>query len=198
MLPKRKIEKPLVIDPRLTHFLAYFMDPKSVSFGKRKDSALRAGYPESVANSIITCIPEWAKQQIIDASSSMLAKAERNLDQFLELPNETQAMSMYGPVFETVKKKVQVGKFKNGKPKFKEIKEKKPVMTLNPKIMKIKQDTSHFIAERVGKIKYGPRAGEGGNTYNIAIFANDQRAKIAKRIIRGGSISDIPSPGESD
>lgn len=181
-----------IADPRQQRFLAFYKDPKSPTFSNAKQSAIRAGFTEDYADNILALQPTWLSDAI-GGVSPLLARAERNLQEFLELPNETQAMSMYGPIFETIKTKVPDGEYKNGKPKFKVVKEKKPVMRLDPKIMKIKQDSSHFIASTVGKKKYGTKASEGGNTYNVMIFANEQRNRIAKRIIGGGSVSDQPS-----
>lgn len=179
-------------DPRQQLFLAYYKDPKSPTFSVATQSALRAGFTKEYADNILGLQPTWLSEAL-GGASPLLAKAERNLQEFLELPNETQAMGMYGPIFETKKSKVRAGEFKNGKPKFKMVKERVPVMVLNSKIMKIKQDSSHFIASTVGRKKYGPRAGDGGNIFNVMIFANEQRDRIAKRIIGGGSVGNQPS-----
>ena len=71
--------------------------------------------------------------------------------------------------------------------------EKKPVMALNTGVMKINFDTSKFIAERVGKLKYGPHAGDGGNTFNFIMFNNEQRRKIAQQILERRSSVDTGS-----
>ena len=170
-----------VADPRQQLFLAYYKDPKSTTFSNARQSAIRAGFSGEYADNILALQPEWLSEAI-GGTSPLLALAEKNLKEFLELPNETPAMGAFGPVLEKVK--VQDGTFKNGKPKFKTV--KKPVMALNAKIMKIKQDTSHFIAERIGKKKYGNRAGEGGTAVNILVLNNEQRTRVAKRVIVGG------------
>lgn len=177
-----------VADPRQQLFLAYYKDPKSPTFCNARQSALRAGFAENYADNILDQQPTWLMESL-GGMSPLLAKAERNLEEFLELPNETQAIGMYGPMFQTIKKKIQDGNFKNGNPKFKTIKEKIPVMSLNPKVMKIKQDSSHFIAETIGKKKYSKRVGDTAPIFNIFMFAHEQRSRVAKRIVGGGSIS---------
>ena len=84
----------------------------------------------------------------------MLSKAERNLDRIIDLPFETQVVGMFGPVFEHEEKEVKDEK--TGKIEIKKIKLKdKPVMAHNPKLIKIVSDVSMFVAERVGKKRYG-------------------------------------------
>lgn len=181
-----------VTDPRQALFLAYYKDPKSTTFANATQSALRAGYKSEYAEAIINQMPQWLSGYLGN-TSSLLSKAERNLEEFIDLPNETQAVGMYGPIFEKIKEKVPNGTFKNGKPKFKTVTKKVPVMALNPKVMKIKQDSSHFIAETVGKSKYNKRNDDGGDIYNVIVFANGQQSKIAKRILGGGSVGDTAS-----
>lgn len=185
-----------VADPRQQFFLAYYKDPKSPTFSNALQSALKAGFAPNYAKNILDTLPEWLRESV--GNSPMLEKAERNLKQFLDLPNETQAMGMYGPVFETVKEKIQVGEFKNGKPKFKTVKKRIPVMTLNSKVMKIKQDSSHFVAETIGKKKYRKVGGDGAQIFNVFVFENEQRARIAKRIVGGGHAGDTDGQGAAD
>lgn len=185
-----------VADPRQQLFLAYYKDPKSPTFSNAKASAIRAGFTESYADNILAVQPEWLSG-IMGGSSPLLVKAEKNLKDFLDLPNETQAMGAFGPIYKKVKMKVEAGKFKNGKKKFKTITEKIPVMTYNSRVMKIKQDSSHFIAETIGKKLYSKKGDEGSIMYNVVVFANEQRSRIAKRLVGRGHAGDSDGPGES-
>lgn len=198
MKKKRSVGNPnganqWVADPRQQLFLAYYKDPTSKTFSNARQSALRAGFEEEYADNILGLMPTWLSEAI-GGTSPLLMKAERNLEEFLELPNETQVVGMYGPLYK--KEKVRDGFFKNGKPKFKNI--KVPVMELNPKVMKIKQDSSHFVAETVGKKKYNKKAGDDSLLFNVFIFANEQRSRIATRIIRGRSASYSASQGDTN
>lgn len=178
-------------DPRQQLFLAFYLDPKSKTFSNALQSGLRAGFSQEYSEVIMSKMPDWLSEKV--GNSSMLLKAERNIEEVLELPSETQAMGMFGPVYEKVEVKKRI-KLKNGKYKTKTVKENgKPVMTWNKGLLKIKSDVSMFIAERVGRAKYGKDEPEGGDIYNVIVFANDQRTKIAQRIVGGGSVSSPAS-----
>lgn len=141
-------------------------------------------------------LPEWLRESV--GTSPLLAKAERNLEEHLDLPLKTQAMGAFGPIFEKVTEKIQDGTYKNGKPKFKKVVKKVPVLVHNPALIKVREQASEFVAETVGKRKFSRRNDGGGATYNVFVFANEQRARIAKRIVGGGSVSDSDGPGASD
>lgn len=184
-------------DPRQQLFLAFYLDPKSTTFANALQSGIKAGFTQEYSENIMSKMPEWLSEKI--GQSPLLLKAERNIAEFLELPNETQAMGAFGPIYQKEKYKVQAGKYKNGKPKFKTMTKQIPIFALNKGVMKIKADVSMFVAETVGKQKYSKKdTGDNNIQNNIFIFANEQRSKIAARIIRGGSVSDSPSKGKPD
>lgn len=183
-----------IADPRQQLFLAYYLDPKSKTFSNALQSALRAGFAQEYAESILSKMPDWLAEKV--GNSSMLLKAERNLEEALDFPSETQAMSMFGPMFEKIEEKKRV-KLKNGKFKTKIVKKNgKPIMRFDKGLIKIKSDVSMFVAERIGRDKYGKDEPEGGDVYNVVIFANDQRNKIAQRIVGGGSTGGPASQTE--
>ncbi len=168
-----------VADPRQQLFLAYYKDPKSSTFSNAKQSAIRAGFSEQYADNIMAKMPDWLAEMV--GQSRLLMKAERNLEEMLDLPSKTQAMGAFGPVYEHVKVK------KKGSRKTTIIKKK--VMVHNKGLMALKNDASKFIAEGIGRKKYGKKEGNDGDVYNVVIFANEQRRKIASRIVGGGSAS---------
>jgi hypothetical protein len=176
-----------MLDPRQNLCWGYFVDPKSETFSNALASARKAGYPDGYARQITT--QGWFLEKL--RQLNMLSKAERNLDEMLDLPSKTHAMGAFGPLY--AKEKVKEGTFKNGKVKYKTV--KKPIMVHNPSLLKIKQTTSHFVAERVGRSRYGQQTPDPGNVYNVIIFANEQRTRIAKRIVRGGPIGSESSEG---
>lgn len=168
-----------VADPRQQLFLANYLDPKSPTFSNALQSALKAGFSQEYAESIMFKMPDWLAEKV--GNSALLLKAERNLDEILDLPSKTQAMGAFGPIFEKAKKK--------GAPRA-------PVMVHNSRLLKIKADTSEFVAERLGKKKYGQKASEGGNIFNVVVFAHEQRTRIARRIVGGGSVDSSAGEGE--
>lgn len=173
-----------VRDPRQQFFLAYYLDPKSPTFSNALQSGLKAGFSQEYSESIMSQMPTWLSEKL--GNNTLLLKAERNLNEMLDLPTKTQAMGMYGPIFEKVKVKGKKAPVK------------RPMMVYNKGLLAIKSEVSQFIAETVGKKKFSKKGTSGGNVFNTVIFANDQRARIAKRIIGGGSIGDTASAGISD
>lgn len=181
-----------VADPRQQAFLAYYLDPKSPTFGNATQSGIKAKFTAEYSENIMAQMPTWLSEKI--GNSPALLRAERNLEEALDLPSKTQAMGAFGPLFEKIKKKV---KGKSGRAKT--VIERRAVMTYNQGLLQKKIDVSMFIAETVGKAKYSKKdSGEGAIYNNVFIFGNDQRDKIAKRIIRGRSTGDTSGSGTSD
>ncbi len=121
------------IDPRQTKFLSQYLDPKSNTYSNALQSALSAGYAQEYAESITSLMPDWLSEKL--GSNKMLEKAERNLDEFLDLdPWITQ--------------------------KNKEGEEYKKYST---ETLKTKADITKFVASTVGKDKYGSKEASGGN-----------------------------------
>jgi len=71
------------LDPRQQSFLTYYLDPKSETWSNAKQSALKAGYKEEYAENITHLCPEWFAEAMGDMKR--LKKAEKRLDQILEL-----------------------------------------------------------------------------------------------------------------
>ena len=146
------------LDPRQALLLAYLLDPKSQTFGNYRGSAILAGYEENYADQMSADPPAWLVGRVRNTQQfRMLEKAERNLNEMLDLPSEVQAMGAYGPVFE--KKRVKQKKtLKNGKKKEVFVIKKVPVMIPATGLLKIKNDVSQFVAERIGREVYGKEA----------------------------------------
>lgn len=158
-----------MVDPRQALFISKYVDPKSPSFSNALQSALAAGYSQLYAENLTSQMPVWLSEKLGEAKSNankMLQKAERNLDEILDLPNKVQAMGAFGPIFE---------KTKNGK--------KVPVMTYATSLIKVKNDASQFVAERLGKGKYGEDAPVAPVTNNIVqIVIHTPHATEARNI----------------
>lgn len=132
---KKGVSNQHIADPRQQLFIAYYINPESKTFGNALQSALRAGYKERYAKDIMGKMPNWLAEkaeQIKD--EEMIELAEQNLKEYMKVDDEQPVMS-FGTVL----------KDKNGN-----IVKKK-----NVGIMKIKQDTSKFVAERLAKKRYG-------------------------------------------
>jgi len=69
-------------DPRQSLFLSYYIDPKSETFSNAYRSALKAGYEEEYASTILNQDLAWLSESLSDAS--LLNKAEKRLNQILD------------------------------------------------------------------------------------------------------------------
>lgn len=140
------------LDPRQSLFLAYWLDPESQSFSNATKSAVLAGYEQTYAENILDKMPAWLLAKVGEHKSSrMLEKAERNIEEMLELPSRVQAMGPFGPLYE----KVPVGKKQRGK---KQQFRKKAIMTYSGGLLRLKAEASTFVAKTVGRAVYGADA----------------------------------------
>lgn len=70
-------------DPRQKLFLAYYLDPKSETFSNAYQSAIKAGYEEEYAKTILNQDLDWLSESLRD--NNLLNKAEKRLNQILDL-----------------------------------------------------------------------------------------------------------------
>lgn len=99
-----------------------YINPKSKTFGNALQSALQAGYTDGYSRQITT------KQWWLDKMRRirLLGKAEGVLEDMLDMPVQVTEWEGYGD-------------------------DKEEVVVTSPALVKIKQDTGKFIAERLGK-----------------------------------------------
>lgn len=134
------------LDPRQKMCWDLYVSPKSETFGNATQSAIKAGYEPDYADQIT--MAEWFKGKV--RRLNMLDKAEKVLDEMLEMPVEVLEWEGRGEDAEQV-------------------------VNTSPALVKVKQDTAKFIAERVGKEHYSSRSeitGKDGKD-----FVPDQVAK---------------------
>ena len=125
-----------ILTPQQELFLASYPNPQSPTFGNAKQSALKAGYSETYSENITDAMPSWLLENIGDMK--LLEKAERVLNETLEVDHVVPAMGMFGPIVD------------------KETKE--PVMKVDSKILGNKLDAAKFVAETVGKKRYSKKS----------------------------------------
>lgn len=131
-----KINQYTAPDPRQTIFLSYYLDPKSETFSNILQSGLRAGYSQKYSENLKVQMPAWFGEKLEESRHErLLAKAERNLDEFMDINHIVPAMGPFGPI---INKKT-----------------KKPYLVTNSKILAIKEKATEFIAEGLGKKFYG-------------------------------------------
>lgn len=184
------------VDPRQMAFLANYLDPDSETFSNGKASAIKAGYTERYGDVLVANMPTWLSGSMNDLK--LVAKAERNLGEFLDVDVTQQALGAFGPIYER-KSPCCNSDLRKDKDAEKntiyicldceqpydgsEI-IAKPVLVRNAKVMGLKLDASKFVAERLNRKKYGKdESSSGNNQYNFFILNDEQQRRLAKRVI---------------
>jgi len=148
------------LDPRQKMCWELYIDPKSKTFGNATQSAIKAGYEPDYADQITTV--EWFKGKV--RRLNMLNKAEKVLDEVLETNHVVKKIGAFGPVRD---------------PETKEF-----IFEPDPSLLKIKQDTAKFLAERLGKDEgYSSRSElTGKNGEKLFDLAEDEKEMIDKAL----------------
>jgi hypothetical protein len=73
-----------LIDPRHTLTLSYYKNPASETFGNFTQSAMRAGYDEATAKSLIARKPDWLLNSI-KRDVQLIQKAEYALNKYASI-----------------------------------------------------------------------------------------------------------------
>lgn len=165
-------------DPRQALFLQLYFDHQSPTWGNAKQSALAAGYGESMANQITYLRPQWFVE--FCRQNSLIDKIENHFAEVMNLPNVTQAMGAFGPI---EKKQVIVEEtgevYKSGKRKGQAKTKKKtvkvPVYVPNVAIIKAKNEVAKIAAPAHDPDRYGKKA----NTNNFIFNMTGDREKYA-------------------
>lgn len=152
-----------LLDPRQILCWKYYTDPKSETFGNAKQSAIRAGYEEKYAEQIT--VSNWFI--VKERRMNLLNKAEVVLEQMLDMPVTV------------------VDKFNRSKEDedFDDEPEELVVKT-EPALIKIKQDTAKFIAERQGKDEGYSTRSEVSGPNGGAIEIDDNTKAKSKSVVR--------------
>ncbi len=69
-------------DPRQALFLKAYLDPKSDTFSNAYQSAIKVGYADEYAKSILSKDLDWLAENV--KNEKLLKKAERNIDELLD------------------------------------------------------------------------------------------------------------------
>ncbi len=161
------------LDPRQNICWKLYVDPRSETFSNAKQSAIKAGYEEGTANRITTM--EWFEDKI--RRLNMLRKAEKVLEETIEIDHMKKKIGMFGPIKDPITKE--------------------DIYEVDSSVLKIKQDSAKFVAERVGKNDgYSTRTEVTGPEGKELIPEPSERIKIlAIRLNELQSPRDIRSDG---
>ena len=143
-------------DPRQGLFLKHYLDPKSETFSNGLQSAIRAGFSEVYAKTLVAHMPKWLSESIEEMD--FLKKAESNIKEFLEMDTTGTMVTKKGDVVDFD----------------------------DPRIMKIKADVSLFVVERIGRRRWGQKIIEslspsGAQNETHIHFHNDKILKIVAK-----------------
>lgn len=137
-------------DPRQALLIELYMNPESDTFSNAYQSAMKVGYEESYAAQITT--RPWFQEKV--RTFSLLQKAEKVLDETLEMDVKNTGSTQKGDVFTYT----------------------------DSGIVRAKTDVAKFIAETVGKKKYSkksPLENDNGDSLvniNVTNYGNDKPA----------------------
>jgi hypothetical protein len=119
-----------LLNPKQVTFLSAYLNPASETHGNALQSALKAGYSQNYAESIVAQGADWLKESLGDTKhDKMLAKAEKNLHEFLELDPNIEMTRKDGGTY----------------------------TKFSSEVLKVKADVTKFVAERVGRERYGSK-----------------------------------------
>ena len=151
-----KVNQHTLADPRQALFFSMFFDRKHQYFSNAYKSAMAAGFEKSYALNLKNLMPAWLSEKLEEmADAEMVQKAKRNLNEILDIPHQEDMIGMFGPV---INKDTGL-----------------PFKRINTGILKIKQGTSEFVAERLDRKKFGKESPKGGNlTFNFTHIQEDK------------------------
>lgn len=116
-------------DPRQELCWEYYINPESETFSNAYASAKKSKYEEYTAKRITSYA--WFEERV--RRMNLLGKAEKVLNETVEMETFLPVIGMFGPIIDR--------------------KTKKPLFKHDDKLLTIKQRSATFIAERLGKKK---------------------------------------------
>ncbi len=115
------------MDPRKQAFAVAYFDPLSNTHGNALQSALKAGFAQQYAESIIAQKTKWLSDLL--GRMDLMNDLKRNLKYHVNLPIKVPAMGPFGPILDK--------------------KTKKPIMVESNIRLKLRQDMTIFALEKL-------------------------------------------------
>lgn len=120
-------EESFDLDPRRQAFAVAFYDPTSDTYGQLVPSGLKAGFTETYSQNLTNVRPQWLLRII--EKMDIMDTVKRNIKKHLELKTEVPVMTAFGPYIDK--------------------KTKKMIYHEDAKLLKIQQDMTMFVAEKI-------------------------------------------------
>lgn len=114
-------------DPRKLSFISNYFDPLSTTYGNALQSAIKAGFTPEYSKNLLANKPKWLWE--IVGKMDMFDSVRRNIKKHLDIKTEVPVMTAFGP--------------------YKDKKTGKVMMREDPKMLKIQQDMTMFVAEKL-------------------------------------------------
>lgn len=131
-----KVNQYTLPDPRQALFLSLLLDINSPTYSNFYQSAIAAKYDETYALNIKNLAPKWLSEKLEEIGlEDMVRKAKRNMNQALDIDHVVDAMGPFGPIIDKATNQ--------------------PFKKISPTLLKIKLDTSEFIAEKLDRKNFG-------------------------------------------
>ena len=118
-----------LLDVRQDKCWELFLNPKSETYGNAYRSAIKAGYAPTTAKCITH--EDWWQEKT--RRMNLLSKAEKVLEHTITMETNLPVIGMFGPIVDK--------------------KTKQPLLKEDANLLKIRQDSAKFVAERLGKKK---------------------------------------------
>ena len=117
------------LDVRQDKTWELYLNPKSETYGNATKSAVKAGYALTTAQHIT--LEDWWLEKT--RRLNLLSKAEKVLEHTITMETNLPVIGMFGPIVDK--------------------KTKQPLLKEDANLLKIRQDSAKFVAERLGKKK---------------------------------------------
>lgn len=124
---EKKTKEEILLDPRQQDCWNYFIDRKGTTYGNALRSALKAGYSDGASRQIT--VAKWWIDKC--RRMNLMSKAEKVLDEDLEIDSVVPVIGMFGPILDK--------------------KTKKPLKKIDADLRKIRQSAATFVTSRLGK-----------------------------------------------
>lgn len=147
-----------LLDPRQKECWDAYINPKSDTWSNAYKSAIKVGYEKTTALQITS--EKWFIERV--RRMNLLGKAEKVLEETLEIDHVIPAVGAFGIVVDRKTKQI--------------------VMEVSPAILKIKQDSAKFVAETQGKEEGYTKRSELTAKGGEALFDNESKEKSKKAI----------------
>lgn len=167
----RKPDGTYKFDPRQQLCWDYYINPNSKTFGNAYQSALLAGFSKSYSTDITLQV--FFKENV--GREELFIDAERVLREMVNLPTNVLEYS------HTQSRKLEEGEEPDDDDTYGKV---ETFLVTNPQLVRIKQDTAKFLAERLGKSKGYSTRQEVTGAHGESLVADPETQALSRNALR--------------